>query len=71
MNNKKNNENNNDNDVQVVIGDSSKLKFSEVGDYMGDLKPRDIKGSKKNIIIPTNKKNPNKKDKKPESSEEN
>ena len=46
--------------IEVVIGDSSDLKFSEVGDYMGDLKPHVMKGSIKNIIIPTSKKKSNK-----------
>ena len=49
--------NNEDEKIEVVVGDTSDLAFSEVGDYMGDLKPKDVKGSKKNIIIPTNKKN--------------
>ena len=50
-----NNENNNINNIEVVIGDSSNLSFSEVGDFMGDLKPQNVKGLRKNIIIPTNK----------------
>lgn len=41
--------------IEVVVGDSSNLSFSEVGDFMGDLRPQNIKGSRKNIIIPTNK----------------
>ena len=52
----KDNENKN---MEVVVGDTSELSFSEVGDYIGALRPKDVKGSKKNIIIPTNKKNVN------------
>lgn len=51
---------NNKDNIEIVVGDTSDLSFSEVGDFMNDLKPRDVKGSKKNIIIPTNKKNVNK-----------
>ena len=65
-NNSENNTTNNNesglpnNKIEVIIGDSSELKFSEVGDYMGDLKPQVMKGSKKNIIIPTGIKSINK-----------
>ncbi len=58
LNNENDNNNNDDKNqkIEIVVGDTTDLNFSEVGDYMGDLRPRDIKGSKKNIIIPTNKK---------------
>ena len=46
--------------IEIVVGDTSDLSFSEVNEFMNELKPRDIKGSKKNIIIPTDKKNVNK-----------
>ena len=40
--------------------DLDNKKNIEVNEFMNELKPRDIKGSKKNIIIPTDKKNVNK-----------
>lgn len=49
------NNNEKNKNIEVVIGDSSNLSFSNVNDFMGDLKPQNTKGSKKNIIIPTNK----------------
>lgn len=52
-----NNENKNDEELEVVIGDNSVLNFVEVGDVMNDLRPKDKSKQKKNIIIPTEKKN--------------
>jgi hypothetical protein len=43
-----------ENEIEVVIGDSSELKFSEVEDFVGALKPKVTK--KSNIIIPVAKK---------------
>ena len=59
------NKNNNDNeDIEVVIGDSSEIKFSEVSDFVEELKPKTQK--KSNIIIPhiKRKEKSEKKDKK-------
>lgn len=52
-----NNENKNDEELEVVIGDNSVLNFVEVGDVMNELRPKDKSKQKKNIIIPTEKKN--------------
>ena len=70
-----NNENKNDEELEVVIGDNSVLNFVEVGDVMNDLRPKDKSKQKKNIIIPTEKKNvvpkaTNAKESKPEENKE-
>lgn len=57
MNNDKNN-----NDIEVIIGDSSDLKFSEVENLVEGLKPKVEK--KSNIIIPGAKKKDKKKNEK-------
>lgn len=53
--------NNKDNEIEVIIGDNSDLKFSEVEDLVEELKPKVTK--KSNIIIPLAKKKSNKKSK--------
>ena len=43
-------------EIEVVIGDDSELKISEVNDYAQKLGPNTSK-EKKKVIIPTEKKN--------------
>ena len=55
MNNIEDNEkNNNIEEIEVVFGDDSNLEFSEVEEFISDLKP--IKEKKKNVVIPVAKK---------------
>lgn len=55
MNNIEDNEkNNNIEEIEVVFGDDSNLEFSEVEEFISDLKP--IKEKKKNVVIPVSKK---------------
>ena len=50
MNNIEDNEkNNNIEEIEVVFGDDSNLEFSEVEEFISDLKP--IKEKKKNVVI--------------------
>lgn len=48
---------NKDNEIEVIIGDDSELSFSEVEDFVEELKPKTKLDSsqKKNIIIPVSK----------------
>lgn len=59
MDENKENKNENNNDIEVIIGDSSELNFSEVEEFVEALKPKVQK--KSNIIIPGSKKKNNKK----------
>ena len=61
---KKENEIEDNKEIEVVIGDTSDLKFSEVEEFVEALKPKVQK--KSNIIIPGSK---NKKEKTEEDSE--
>lgn len=45
---------NNVEDIEIVIGDVSNLEFSDVEDFMTDLKP--VQEKKKNFVIPVAKK---------------
>ena len=59
--NKKDDNNVDNNEIEVVIGDSSELNFSEVEDFVEALKPKVTK--KSNIVIPVAKnKDKNKED---------
>lgn len=58
-----NNEIEDNKDIEVVIGDTSDLKFSEVEEFVEELKPKVQK--KSNIIIPGK----DKKDKKTENKD--
>ena len=60
MNSFEDNEKNND--IEVVFGDDSNLEFSEVEEFISDLKP--VKEKKKNIVIPVAKKKQESEDKK-------
>ena len=51
-----NNENKQNEDIEVVIGDESLLNISQVGHYVGDLKPKTSDKKSKQVIIPKNKK---------------
>ena len=63
MNNNEDKEkNNNVEDIEVVFGDDSNLEFSDVEEFISDLKP--IKEKKKNLVIPVAKKKTNSEDKK-------
>lgn len=63
MNNIEDNEkNNNIEEIEVVFGDDSNLEFSEVEEFISDLKP--IKEKKKNVVIPVAKKKNNSDEKK-------
>ena len=43
----------NDLDIEIVMGDDSELKFSEVEDSINVLRPKDNSDkAKKNVIIP-------------------
>ena len=46
------------NDIEIVMGDDSEfeLEISDVGDCMNDLRPKDHKKKKKEIVIPKIKK---------------
>ncbi len=58
----------NENEIEVVIGDSSDINFSEVGNFVEELKPKVEK--KTNIIIPGSKKKNDKKDDEKEENKE-
>lgn len=45
--------------IEVIIGDTSELNISEVGDCMNNLRPKDAEKNKKHVIIPTIKKKKN------------
>ncbi len=46
----------NENDIEIIIGDNSNLKFSDVEDCVNTLRPKDKKTNKNSFIIPKNKK---------------
>lgn len=46
----------NENDIEIVIGDTSTLEISDVNDCMNSLRPKTSNNKKKNIIIPVTKK---------------
>ena len=46
----------NENDIEIIIGDSSSLEISDVNDCMNPLRPKTSNDKKKNIIIPRTKK---------------
>ena len=46
---------NNNEDIEIIMGDDSKLNFSEVSDSINVLRPKD-KTQKKNVIIPKTRK---------------
>lgn len=56
MKNKEENKTKNENEIEIVIGDSSALEISDVNDCMNSLRPKTSDNKKKNIIIPTSKK---------------
>ena len=63
MNNNENEEkNNNIEEIEVVFGDDSNLEFSDVEEFISDLKPE--KEKKKNVVIPVVKKKHTSEDKK-------
>ena len=63
MNSLEDNEKNNDiEEIEVIFGDDSNLEFSEVEEFISDLKP--VKEKKKNIVIPVAKKKQESEDKK-------
>ena len=45
----------NDEDIEIIIGDDSNLQFSDVGDMVNTLRPKDNKKSNKKLIIPKTK----------------
>ena len=45
---------NDDLDIEIIIGDDSELKFSDIKDSIKTLRPKD-KAKKGNIIIPQTK----------------
>ncbi len=49
----------NDLDIEIVIGDKSDLNFSDVGDCVNTLRPKDKKNKK--VIIPKTKNDKNSK----------
>lgn len=59
----KENKNENENKIEVVIGDGSALNISDVNDCMNSLRPKGVDKSKKQVIIPTNKKKTKKENK--------
>ena len=59
----KGNKNENENKIEVVIGDGSALNISDVNDCMNSLRPKGVDKSKKQVIIPTNKKKTKKENK--------
>lgn len=63
MNNKED-DINKKNEIEVIIGDNSELSFSEVENFVEGLKPKTNKTKKSKIIIPIEKKNNTKKEKK-------
>ena len=48
--------NNNIDEIEVVVGDNSVLNFTEVGDMMNDLRPKNSDKTAQNVIIPSAKK---------------
>ncbi len=46
----------NENDIEIIIGDTSTLEISDVNDCMNSLRPKTSTNKKKNIIIPVTKK---------------
>lgn len=44
------------NEIEIIIGDDSKLEISSVGDCMNNLRPKDHEKQKKQIVIPKIKK---------------
>jgi hypothetical protein len=61
--------NNNIDEIEVVVGDNSVLNFTEVGDMMNDLRPKNSDKTAKNVIIPSAKKS-QENDEKEESNED-
>ncbi len=54
---KNKNESKNENNIEIVIGDGTSLEISEVNDCMNPIRPNTLGKKKKNVIIPTEKKN--------------
>ena len=55
-NQKQESANTNVDEIEVVVGDNSVLNFTEVGDMMNDLRPKNSDKTAKNVIIPSAKK---------------
>lgn len=51
-------------DLEIVLGDDSFLEFSDVGDCVNSLRPKDKSKSKKVIIPKTKQERQNEKNKK-------
>ncbi len=45
----------NDEDIKIIIGDDSNLQFSDVGDIINTLRPKENKKLNKKVIIPKTK----------------
>ncbi len=65
---KKNDNNVDNNEIEVVIGDSSELNFSDVENFVEALKPKITK--KSNIVIPVAKNKNKDKNKEDDSKKE-